>query len=260
VDSFTARQLTKLEEKVPAIKAEPAEVVSYLTESKEAISTKLSDSHTAVKARVCEGKEAITSCVVSGKDAVVSKIQAGTEALSQTRVATMACEGKDALAVKLSQGKDAVSTRLVRGKDAVCSTVQTGATAVANTRAGVLVGSGLDSTLRATENLVDYLLPAEENEKELLSEYEKSKEPIEMMTLKSSEESVESEELEEEVVITEEVSAGRVVRVRTLSRKVKLRMYYRSLRKIQGVQEQSKSLLEQLKTTIDLVSSPLCYY
>ena len=199
VDSFAARQLTKLEEKVPAIKSEPAEVVTYLTESKDAITTKISDGSTAVRTRLSEGKEAITSRVTAGKDAVVSTIHSGAETLSQTRVAVLASEGKDVVVAKLSEGKDAVSTRLVQGKDALYSTVQSGVSAVANTRAGALVGSGVDHTLHATEKVIDYLLPAEENEKELLSEAAKEKEPVELTTLGSTTESTVPDEVEEEV-------------------------------------------------------------
>lgn len=232
VDSFAAKQLTKLEEKVPVIKTEPAEVMTYLTES----------------------RDAITSKVTASKDAVVSKIQAGTQSLSQSRVVTLASEGKDVIANKLSQGKQAVTTRLAQGKDALYSSVQSGASAVANTRAGILVGSGVDCTLTATESLVDYLLPAEENEKELLSESMKDKESIEMTTIKSTDESTVSEETEEDTYSENVAETGRIDRIKNLSRKVKLRIYYRSMRRLQSVQQQSKTALEQLKTTIDLVS------
>ena len=233
--------------------------MTYLTESKDAITTKISDGSTAVKNRLSEGKEAITSRVTAGKDAVVSTIHSGAETLSQTRVAVLASEGKDAVVAKLSEGKDAVSTRLAHGKDALYSTVQSGVSAVANTRAGALVGSGFDNTLHATEKVIDYLLPAEENEKELLSEAAKEKEPVELATLGSTTESTVPDEVEEdeEIVVKEKVEeeevGGRVVRIKTLSRKVKLRLYYRSVRHLQNVQQHSKSALEQLKSTIDLV-------
>ncbi len=267
MDSFAAKQLTKLEQKVPAIKSEPAEMITYLTDSKDAISTKISDGHAAVKSRITEGKEAITSRVVASKEAVVSKIQAGTKAVSQTRIVTIAGEKKDAFVEKVSEGKEAVVTRITAGKDAVYSTVQSSASAVANTRAGILVSNGVDCTLSATENLVDYLIPAEENEKELLSESIKIKESIEMTTIKSTEESTVTEEVEEDVVVKdcqdcqkcanclgEVEESGRIDRVKILSRKVKLRIYYRSLRRLQSVQELSKGTLEQLKETIQLVS------
>ncbi len=273
VDSFTAKQLTKLEEKVPAIKSEPAEVITYLTDSKDAISTKISNGHAAVKSRISEGKEAITSRVVASKEAVVSRLQAGTEAVSQTRIVILAVEKKDALVVKVSEGKEAVVTRIAAGKDALYSSVQSSASAVANTRAGILVGSGLDCTLSATENLVDYLIPAEENEKELLSESTKVKESIEMTTIKSNEEGTVTEAVEEEVVVVKDCQncqkcsnclgeveeSGRIDRVRTLSRKVKLRIYYRSLRRLHGVQQQSKATLEQLKAAVQLVSCVLTF-
>ena len=224
VDSFAARQLVKLEEKVPAIKSQPDEVVTYLSESKEAISTKITDSHTALTGRINDGK--------------------------------------DALSAHISSGKEAISSRVSAGKDAIVSKVQSGAAVVANTRAGALVGSGVDHTICATEGIVDYLIPAEENEKELLSESGKTKEEIEMAPLgaTSPEASTAASEAEEEVVVTEEVekeekevTTGRVDRIKTISRKVKLRIYYRSMRRLHTVQQQSKSTLEQLKATIDLV-------
>ena len=183
----------------------------------------------------------------------------------------MASQGKDAIVSKVSEGKEAVTTRITAGKDALYSSVQSGASAVANTRAGILVGSGLDRTLTATENIVDYFIPAEENEKELLSESVKIKESVEMTTIKSTEEGTVTEEVEEDVVVVEDCQncqkcenclgqvekSGRIERIKTLSRKVKLRIYYRSMRRLQSVQQQSKSSLEQLKAAVDLVSWPL---
>ena len=180
----------------------------------------------------------------------------------------MASQGKDAIVSKVSEGKEAVTTRITAGKDALYSSVQSGASAVANTRAGILVGSGLDRTLTATENIVDYFIPAEENEKELLSESVKIKESVEMTTIKSTEEGTVTEEVEEDVVVVEDCQncqkcenclgqvekSGRIERIKTLSRKVKLRIYYRSMRRLQSVQQQSKSSLEQLKAAVDLVS------
>ena len=68
--------------------------------------------------------------------------------------------------------------------------------------------------------VIDYLLPAEENEKELLSEAAKEKEPVELTTLGSTTESTVTDEVEEdeEVVVKEKMEekevGGRVVRIK----------------------------------------------
>lgn len=207
----------KLEDKVPAIKAQPDEVVTYLSESKEAISSKISDGRHSVTGRISEGKDALSS--------------------------------------HISSGKDAISSKVIAGKDVIVSTVQSGAAVVAT--AGVLMSIGVDRTLCATETIVNYILPAEENEKQLLSESEKVKE-IEMASLKGVSTEAAASENVDEVAEVEDVehiyiSAGRVDRIKILSRKVKLRLYYRSMRNLHSVQQQSKSTLEQLQSTINVV-------
>ena len=273
VDSFTVKQLVKLEEKVPAIKSQPDEVVTYLTESKDAISDRITKTKDSLNGRIANGRDAISTKVACGKDAVYTRIQTGSDAIANSRAGILVSDGKQALTTGLSKGKDTISSTLASGRDVVYVKVQNGAEAIANTRAGVLVGSGVDRTLSATESVIDYLLPPEENEKELLSEYEKVKEDVEMTTISTEqvetpepseteiieeeeeEEEEQEEEEEKEGVVVVECSPGRVQRVRTLSRKVKLRMYYRSMRRLYGVQQQCKSTLEQLRTTVDVVSS-----
>lgn len=46
---------------------------------------------------------------------------------------------------------------------------------------------------------------------------------------------------------------SRYTRIKALSRKVKLRMYYRTLRTLQTIQQQCKTTLDQLKLSVDVV-------
>ena len=223
VDSFTANQLVKLEEKVPVITKQPNEVFEMLNDGKKAIHDRISSGKQAIATRLTEGKEAISTRITNGKDAITSTI---------------------------ASGKEAVYTR-----------VQAGSDAIASTRAGTLVGKGVDRSLTAAESLADYLLPPEENEKELLSESMKTEkheaEPVpqtaEETSGATSEEEGEEEKKEEEES-TDPKCPSRFGRVKTLSRKVKLRLYYRSLKKLHSLQQQCKSTLDQLKISIDVVS------
>ena len=209
----------KLEEKVPSIKTETEEVFEALGERKDAVYTTLT-----------AGKEAITS--------------------------------------RLANGKEAISTTLQNGKEAVYNRIQSGSEVLANTRAGCLVGQGVDKTLQLTENAVDYLLPKVEDDKE---GGPREREATEMKSMdrvngeESESESSEEEEMVEEAEGEKEEEeeeeegekgegASRTARVKNLSRKVKLRVYYRTLRQLDSVQQQCKSALEQLKMHIDLVS------
>ena len=179
-------------------------------------------------------------------------------------------EQKTAVCSRFSSGKDAITTRLVTGKEAVTTTIQggkdtlvgylhAGSEAIANTRPGCLVGSGVNRTLQVTENIVDYLLPEQEEEKERASvdAEEKEVKVEEKVTSEvkgeSNGEEVDGEGEEEE---EEEAKGGesKVTRVKNLSRKVKLHVYYRTLRRLDTVQQQCKSTLEQLKMNLDLVS------
>lgn len=223
VDSIAVSQLVKLEEKVPAIKKEPNEVLEMLTDGKAAIYGRLNDGKQAVYDRISNGREAISS--------------------------------------RIAGGKDAIATTLVNGKDAVYTRIQTGSEVLANTRAGVWVGQGVDRTLNATESLVDYFLPPEENEKELLSESLKTEKSESAIPLKGKEEQASEEEgegEEEGKTVAVSVPPTCVTRVKTLSRKVQLRVYYRTLRRLHSVQQQCKGTLDQLKLSIDLVSGGSC--
>ena len=167
--------------------------------------------------------------------------------IANSRAGVLVGEGKQALSTRITQGKDYFSSTLASGRDAVYTKAQSGAEALANTRAGAMVGSGVDTTLKATEGWVDYLLPPEKNELELLDEDETGTELKEKMTT-----TVEGEEEATKVEVA--AAPSRVQRVKVISRKVKVRMYYRSLRKLGNIQQQCKSTLEQLRATVDLVS------
>ena len=252
VDSFAVNQLVKLEEKVPAIKSQPDEVYSYLSESKDALTNRISERSDAIRTHLNKSKEAIGDRLTSSRDAVYAKLQSGSEVIVNSRAGMLVGEGKQALSTRLTQGKGYISSTLANGRDVVYAKAQSGADVLANTRAGAVVGSGVDSTLSATEGWVDYLLPPEKNELELLDEEEtgtelKEKTPV---TNGAEEEATKEEEVETAATPT----PGRVERVKLLSRKVKVRMYYRSLRKLNNIQQHCKSTLEQLRATVDLVS------
>lgn len=184
------------------------------------------------------------------------------EALSERKhaVCSRISNGKEAVATRLANGKEAISTTIHSGKDALCSRIQAGSEVIANSRPGCFVGSSIDCTLQATENIVDYLLPPEEEGKESAS-FDAEKEEVKVEAKVSSEEhkddsSNEDSEGEEDTKNEEDAKEGesRVTRVKNLSRKVKRRVYYRTLRRLDTVQQQCKSALEQLKTSVDLVS------
>ena len=220
--------------------------------------------------KIGDGKAAVYGSLSSGKDAVSSRMCAGAEAVANSRAGVLCGEGKKAAASYYNQGKDAISTKVAAGRDAVYSTVQYGAETIANTRAGILVGAGVNRTLEATESLVDYLVPEMENEKELFSEFEKEEKRVAGLPLtrqpretkgENSDEDPEKEEESEEMGSEESKKMGseesRIDRVYKISRKMRLRMFYRAMYRLQGAQQSCRSTLDQLKVTVDLVS---CYF
>lgn len=175
------------------------------------------------------------------------------EALGERKDAVYSCvsSGKQAVTARLANGKEAISTSIQSGKDALYTRIQAGSEAIANTRAGCLVGSGVNCTLQATEKIVDYLLPEEEGKVSVSFDAEKEEAKVEQKCSEAKDDSSgEESEGEEE----EKTSESRVARVKNLSRKVKRRIYYRTLRRLDSVQVQCKAALEQLKMHIDLVS------
>lgn len=132
------------------------------------------------------------------------------------------------------EGKVAISTRVTVGKDAIYTRLQAGSEAIGNTRAGLLVGCGVGRTLAVTEKVVDYLLPAAESDEENASENEQKEEPP-----KSE----------------EPAPPSAATRVAVISQKLKVRVYYRSLRKLQAVQQQCKAALSQLEEHVHVVST-----
>ena len=186
----------------------------------------------------------VVEMLQDGRNAVYTHLSEGKQAV-YTRIS----DGKQAISTRLNNGKEAISSTIASGKDALYTHLQSGSEALANTRAGALVGCGVDHTLSATENVVEYLLPPEESEEEVLEPEKSEKEPMYYIprTRQSKGEAEEEKEGEAE-------NPDRFTRVKTISRKVKVRVYYRSLRKLQTVQQQCKCALEQLKVHIDLVS------
>ena len=160
---------------------------------------------------------------------------------------------KEAIAGRLADGKEAVTTRLTTSKDALVSALHAGTEVVANSGPAAFVGSGVGRTLQVTESLVDYLLP--EKPEDTTSAGETEKEEVELETSAAVEDSSDDEnEEEEEEGEGEGKEETNAERVKNISRKVKVRVYYRTLRRLDAVQEQCKATLELLKTNVDLVS------
>ncbi len=244
VDSYTVSTLVKLEEKVPAVKSQPEEVMAYLTQSKDAVTNKIAEGRAAISTRITQSKDSVSDHITCGKEAVCTKISAGGEVIANSRAGVLVGEGKQALVARLSQGKEALDNSIVYGRDVIYTKISNGADCLANTRAGTLVGSGVNTTLSATESLVDYIIPEIENEKELFTGSEEKE------SLKST---VDDSPAQEDETFPEG-EIGRIERVCTLSRKVKLRMYYRSMQRLQTMQINCSSTLEQLKAAVDVVS------
>ena len=163
--------------------------------------------------------------------------------------------GREAIAGRLANGKEAISTTLHSGKEAVVGRIQAGSEAIANSGPGCLVGSGVTRTLQVTENVVDYLLPEEKTTDGKEENTEKEETDGEAkVTSELKDEDIDSEESEGEEDVKPDASESSVERAKNLSRKVKLRIYYRTLRRLDTVQQQCKSTLEQLKLHVDLVS------
>ena len=253
VDSYTLDKLVKLEEKVPALKYQPEEVKAYINESKEAIANRIADSHTAISTRIIESRDNITGHLTSGKEIVCSKISTGAEAITNSRAGVLVGEGKKVLTTRIYQGKEALSSTITSGRDVVYSGIQSGAESLSNTRVGSLVGSGVDSTLTATENLVEYLVPEIEDEKELLAKCGKGDVAAPDSQSPTDDAPAQDDEMEP-LLEGDESKISRVERVCSLSRKVKLRMYHRSMQHLEGIQKNCKMTLEQLKQSVDLVS------
>ena len=233
MDSFTAGKLIQLEEKVPAVKSQPEEVLSYLTEAKEAVANKIAEGRTALSAGIAERKDSLTSQLSSKKEVVISKLAIGTEAIVSSRAGVAVSNGKRMISSQLTRGKEAVGYTIASSRDAVYSKIQCGTEYIACTKAGVYVGAGVNQTLSAADNWVDYLLPEIESE-------------------------ASGCEVKDEESLAQDESTmpttGHVDKVCTLSHKVKLRMYYYSMLRLQAMQQNCQSTLQHLKQTVDLVS------
>jgi hypothetical protein len=252
VDSFAAGKLVQLEEKIPAVKSQPEEVVSYVTGTKEAFANKIMEGRTAITAQLAKGKDGLSSQLTCGKEIVCNKLNAGTEAIVNSRAGVAVSEGKQMLVCRLTQGKEAVGSTIASGRDTVYTKIQSGTEYLASTRAGSLVVSGVDHTLSTTENWTEYLLPEIENEKELfeceMKEGDVSKVGLPRTRRFSGDSPAEEEELPDLPAV------GRVDRVCTLSRKVKLRVYFHAVQQLYTMQQNCRATLLHLKQSVDLVS------
>lgn len=238
-------KLVQLEEKVPAVKSQPEEVVAYLSDTRDVLTGKFVEGRTTIYTRISESKDNLTSYIASSKEAVYSKLSSGANAIANSQAGIAMSERKQAIASHIVQGKEVVGKTISSSRDAVYTKIQSGADSLANTKAGCLVGSGINQTLTATENWVEYLLPEIETEKELLVEGEN--EEKESSVVQPSNESPKE-------------TINRVERICSLSQKVKLRMYHRSVQRLQAMQKNCKCTLEQLKQAVDLVSlMQFCY-
>lgn len=177
------------------------------------------------------------------------------EALDERKkaVTTRINNGKDAITTRLATGKEAIATSIHSGKDALVSALQASSDAVANSGPGSLVGSGVNHTLKVTENIVDYLLPDAGEDEGVSFDAGKEEVKVETKTTVDEEASSDEEDGEQEEEKGKDGESN-VERVKNISRKVKLRVYYRTLRRLDTVQQQCKSTLEQLKMNVDLVS------
>lgn len=239
------------------MKSQPEDVVTYITEAKDAFSNKIVEGRAALSTHFTQSKENLSSQYTCGKELVCSKISAGTEAIVKSRAGVAVSQGKQMLTCHLAQGKEAISSTVSSGCGTVYTKIQSGTEYLASTRAGALVGSGVDCSLTATENWMDYIFPEIENENELL-ECEMKDVPIVGLphTQQSNENSPAQEEWEEANVNVH--AASRIDRVGTLTRKVKLRMYFHAMQRLQSMQQNCQATILHLRQTVDLVSDILC--
>ena len=254
VDSYAAGKLVNLGAKVPALKCEPREVVTYLSEGRKNLAIKITESQTAISTSLLNGKKVVTGRFYSCKEALCSKISAVSEAISNSRVSVLVGEVKEAVSIRFVQGKETLGSGVTAGQNAIQSRIQSGAECLANTRAGVMIGAGIDYTLEATECWVKYHIPELDNEMELFFEQEgkrKSGFPV----------SVTDADLEEEVNDSPvKCEMNRVEHACVIFRKIKLRICYRFMQRLQAMQHYCKTTLQQLKGNVDLVSEILCGY
>ena len=173
----------------------------------------------------------------------------------KTAVCARLSDGKKAITGRLANGKEAISTSIHSGKDALVGYIQASSEAIANTGPGCVVGSGVNRTLAVTEDIVDYLLPEGQPRQEKEGDEEEDEEEEEMKVISEAKQDSENEESEGEGEGEGEAKTGesRVERVKNISRKVKLRVYYRTLRRLDTVQQQCKATLELLKLNVDMV-------
>ena len=146
-------------------------------------------------------------------------------------------EQKKAVYTRITSGKEAITTHITSGKDALVE-------AVANSGPAHLVSGGVNRTLEATENIVNYLLPEK---------------PEDEPTTAGSEGEKTQLKVSEEAVMTRRKKGERKGRKRRGTRgsrnkrrasREKVRIYYRTLRRLDTVQEKCKPPWSSSRPTV----------
>ena len=177
----------------------------------------------------------ISSGYTSSKERLTSGYTSGKE-----KLASGYTSGKEKFASGYTSGKEKLASGYTSGKDYVVEGIKSGSVYVSETRAGMLVGGGVGRLLNATNSVVDYVLPEDSDEVEKDEEEEKCEDESGSFAL--------------------EEDKGQIEKARIISRKIRARMYRRTMNRLHAVQEQYKSLLTSLKAHTELVSrcTPVC--
>jgi hypothetical protein len=234
-----------LEAKYPSLKKPTEEVIS---DTKEVVgnvwksgSERLSNlpgaglvgaSYNAGKTAVVSTTDRVKGAYTGTVDTVSSGYTSGKERLSSGYN-----YGKEALASGYNSGKEALASGYTAGKDYVVDGIKSSSSYVSETRAGHLVGRGVGRILITTDSVVEYVLPEGDDDEEEEEEEE----------LKECKENDDfgSFVLEEE--------QGQIEKARTISRKIRVRVYRRTMFRLHSVQERYQSLLKALKAHTELL-------
>ena len=183
----------------------------------------------------------------AGADRVSSLPGAGVVATSYNTGKTVVVAGAtkakatyDGTVKVISDGytgsKQKLSNGYTSGKEYIVGRVTAGSTYIADSRAGQLVGSGVFRALGKADSVVEYVLPEEKEEGE--GEEEQTSPPTPTA----------AEAPEEVEAITNLQLAKK------LSRKVRVRVYHKTVNRLHNLQGYYKDLLYLVKSNTDLVS------
>ena len=180
-----------------------------------------------------------TGCVKSAYSGTVGMISSGYTS-GKEKLASGYTSGKEKLASGYTSGKEKLASGYTSGKDYVVEGIKSGSVYVSETRAGMLIGGGVGRLLNATNSVVDYVLPEDSEEVEKDEEEEKHEDESGSFVLEEDE--------------------GQIEKARIISRKIRARMYHRTMNRLHAVQELYLSLLTSLKAHTELVShsTPVC--